>query len=485
MSFTCAPQFTGLVRGESNGKHRSNGKAIAGEMGSERISASETLDQTRKYLNEYDQENHSGFSVWDDMKNRADSYTQEVKCVNKHGTEITRNRKLRSDAVIGVAVIINPPYEECKNWSSAQYQKFYEDTEEALETFRPKIFRKENKVFGVQHKDEGYGYDDFHKHDMFDAIDEDGRYCGNELDAKFMADFNKFYPKFMRDKGWEMDDLDVTDWDKYKTDSDYRSERKAKNRTQGKSVNQHMRNKAVKNLQDSEEILQDVHQTKVQMDAEKAEFDKTKSDNQKELDTQTKKIQWNSKITKQQNQVITSNTNKIATQQQTKDSLELSVTSLKAQITALTTQRDNLQADVDKRLTKASEDAQKKIDDANLKAEQILEKARKEQQDAKDAKELYEQAKQAVQRKSEDVPESLLDFCNRKTFTQPKMFISTDNFGRSKKVMRKGEDGKIITEKLTVMEYYQREQHGKQRRQQLSEKDDEIIKKADNYTLGY
>ena len=263
MSFTCAIQMTGLIRGESKAEHRSNGKAILGEMGKERISPSETLNPERTHLNVYEQENTSGFSMWDSMVERANTYKQAVKGKTKSGEEITRYRSLRKDAIIGVAVIINPPYEECRNWSEEEYQKFYDDTRECLAEFRPEIFRKDNQVFGVEHRDEGYDDNDRHLHAVYDAIDENGRYCGNRLDAKFLSDFNKSYPKMMRSKGWEMDDLDTTDWDKYKTDPVYKAERDAKRRSQGKSVNQHIRNRTVENFRKSEELLE-----KAQDDAE-------------------------------------------------------------------------------------------------------------------------------------------------------------------------------------------------------------------------
>ena len=260
MSFTCAIQMTGLVRGESKAKHRSNGKAILGEMGKERISPSETLNPERTPLNVYEQENSSGFSMWDDMVERANTYRQAIPGKTKSGEKITRYRSLRKDAVIGVAVIINPPYEECRNWSEEEYQKFYDDTRECLAEFRPEIFRRTNQVFGVEHRDEGYDNNDRHLHAVYDAIDENGQYCGNKLAAKFLSDFNKAYPKMMRSEGWEMDDMDTTDWDKYKNDPTYKAERDAKRRSQGKSVNQHIRNKTIENFRKSDEILKEVQQ---------------------------------------------------------------------------------------------------------------------------------------------------------------------------------------------------------------------------------
>jgi hypothetical protein len=102
---------------------------------------------------------------------------------------------------------------------------------------------------------------------VYDAIDENGRYCGNRLDAKFLSDFNKSYPKMMRSKGWEMDDLDTTDWERYKTDPTYKAERDAKRRSQGKSVNQHIRNKTIENFKKSDEILKEAQQIQDEKEA--------------------------------------------------------------------------------------------------------------------------------------------------------------------------------------------------------------------------
>lgn len=257
MSFTCTVQMTGLVREDNpSGKHRSNGKAILAEMAKERISRSETLDRSRTYLNTYDQQNKSGFSEWDDMFNRAENYSQPVKSKSKDGTEITRYRKLQNNAVLGVSIIINPPYYECKDWDNSTYQKFYNDTQDVLEQLNPDIFRKSNQIFGVEHYDEGYDKTDRHKHIVYDAISRDGKYCGSQLDAKFLSDFNKVYPEKMRAKGWDMTDLETTDWQKYKTDEEYRAKKKAKRRRQGRSVNQHIQDRIVKNLQTSKDVLQ-------------------------------------------------------------------------------------------------------------------------------------------------------------------------------------------------------------------------------------
>ena len=276
MGFKLAPQFLGLVRGEPKAgqKHRANGKAIAGEMGEERVTSSVTYDEDRSHLNEYEVREGltaSGFQCWDDMKKRADDY--RIEGVSRDGSK--HYHGLRKDAVIGVGMIINPPEDVCTGWDDATYQKLYDDTWDFLEKKEPRIFRKENIVMTAKHNDEGYDVSgrSKHEHMLLDAIDQNGKYCGNLIDAKFLATVNKEYPKFMRSRGWEIDDLDTTDWKKYKEDSEYRAERKAKAKKSGMSLNKYLKQKsadtAKEEAADLEQIADYVEQaTEMAQDAQ-------------------------------------------------------------------------------------------------------------------------------------------------------------------------------------------------------------------------
>lgn len=247
MGWTATPQILGLVRGEPKAgqKHRANGKAIVGEIGNERITTSATFDETRSYLNKYEYReglSSSGFQCWDYMEDRANSYTTHIKM--KNGREV--DRRLKSDAVVGYAIIFNPPEEVCVDWTDEQYSKFFEDSWEFMKQKEPRLFRDENIVLDAIHYDEGVDKAgrSKHKHIAGEARDKDGRYCGTLIDAKMLAEINKEYPKFMREHGWDMDDLDCTDWDKYKTDENYKAERKAKWKKSGNSVNKYLKQKS-------------------------------------------------------------------------------------------------------------------------------------------------------------------------------------------------------------------------------------------------
>lgn len=254
MGWKCTPQITGLVRGEPKAgqKHRSNAERIIAEAGKERVSKSDTLDKDRSYLNRYTGF-ESGYDCLNYITKEADEYRQEV--TGKGGAK--HYRKLREDAIIGYAIIYNPPEEICQNWSDEEYNRFYEDSLDVMEQICPDIFRRDTIVMSAEHHDEGTITDTSkisrHIHDIGIPKNRDGRYCGTKIDAKLCADINKSYPKLMREKGWDIDDLDCTDWDKYNSDEEYRAERKSKQKS-GKSVNEYLANKMRQQIKENEEL---------------------------------------------------------------------------------------------------------------------------------------------------------------------------------------------------------------------------------------
>lgn len=254
MGWKCTPQLTGLVRGEPKAgqKHRSNAERIIAEAGKERVSKSDTLDKDRSYLNRYTGF-ESGYDCLNYITKEADEYRQEV--AGKGGTK--HYRKLREDAIIGYAIIYNPPEEICSSWTDEEYTKFYEDSRDVMEQICPDIFRRDTIVMSAEHHDEGTITDPSkisrHIHDIGIPKSKDGRYCGTKIDAKLCADINKSYPKLMREKGWDIDDLDCTDWDKYNSDEEYRAERKSKQKS-GKSVNEYLANKMRQQIKENEEL---------------------------------------------------------------------------------------------------------------------------------------------------------------------------------------------------------------------------------------
>ena len=273
MGWKCAPQVVGLVRGEPKPgqKHRANIHKIAKEAGYERGTKSETFDRSRSHLNRYEGYT-KGADFADDMVREADEYKAKVTVKTKDGGTEVRERKLRADAVIGWGVIYNPPAEVCANWTDEDYAKFYSDCDDCMEIIEPRLFRKSNIRFAAEHFDEGVPPEenlvnkiDRHIHKMGISLDENGNYCGNLIDAKLLVKINKEFPSLMRERGWEMDDLDVTDFEKAKTDLEYKAERDFKRGQSGKSVNQFMRKKAESILDEAEAIAGEMMQIFLQL----------------------------------------------------------------------------------------------------------------------------------------------------------------------------------------------------------------------------
>lgn len=233
MGFTCTPQITGLIRGKAKTKvngtaqrHRHNGAGWLMECMNERKSRSYTLDRSRTAANDYHGLPQSASEVWDDVLERADAY--RVEGVNKNGKAFSR--RLRKDAVVGIGLIVKPPAEIANTWSREEQERFADDTLEVLHELQPRLFSRKKVRARVTHKDE----EGPHQHIYLDATDDDGAYCGNLIDAAFLARVNREYPRLMRSRGWDLDDLDVTDWQRYKTDETYRRERDAKRKQQGR-----------------------------------------------------------------------------------------------------------------------------------------------------------------------------------------------------------------------------------------------------------
>ena len=258
MGWKCAIQIKGLTIGEPSptSKHRMNLRKAAMEAGYERASKSQTLDKRRSHFNRYE-----GFRKGSECADVMEAEAEFVTVHMKDGT--TRQRKSRSNAVPGFAMIINPPYEVCAGWNDETYQKFYQDSWDCLCEYYPRIFRNENVVMSAEHFDEGVPPEDIsdvsqidrHLHRIGYARDEDGKWCGNEIDAKFFVGLNKIFSAKMREIGWvDMDDLDTTDFERAKVDEDYKAERDMKRGESGLSVNQHLFKKANRMIDEATEL---------------------------------------------------------------------------------------------------------------------------------------------------------------------------------------------------------------------------------------
>lgn len=315
MGFKCVPQVKGLVcadgmrrDGKGQSKHRANAAVIINEAFliadpndghpiPYRKSASETYERTLTKDNKY-----TGYSTADDVmaaiEREAAAQTVDVQVKDKKtGETVIRQRPLRSDAVIGVAVIFNPPGAVACHWTPDQNAKFLQDSLDVMEQIQcsvrvdktgkqkndPKrsqqechLFRRENIIATAEHRDEGEpeeseGVRTPNWHVVYKPEGEDGKYKGNLIDVYFLSHLCKEYPRMMRDRGWDIDDCDLTDFSRFSDKSDpeseeYRLKRKAKIREGGKSVNKHRaranRKKEQAKLEEAQEILDRASGTK-------------------------------------------------------------------------------------------------------------------------------------------------------------------------------------------------------------------------------
>lgn len=286
MGWKCVPQVMGLVRGDGmrrdgkgQAKHRANAAAIvheAFEIADRedghpipiRKSASDTYDRSRTPNNRY-----VGYQTADDvvaaLEEEAAAQTVEVQTKDKKtGETVIHKRPLRSDAVIGVAVIFKPPCSIARTWTRQEYDKFINDSLDVMATVQCggeadkktgklkrgqepcHLFRRENIIASAEHWDEGSlseGEDVYtgHWHHIYKPEDENGKYRGNLIDPYFLSRLSAVYPRMMRERGWDIDDCDCTDWEKFNDDKSpenkgYKAKRKSKIRQGGKSVNKYI-----------------------------------------------------------------------------------------------------------------------------------------------------------------------------------------------------------------------------------------------------
>lgn len=268
--------------GKGQGKHRANAAAIINEAFEIadpadghaipiRKSASETYDRSRTINNKYTG-HQTANDVLKALEGEADQQQVEVKVTDREtGEPVVRKRALASNAVIGVAVIYKPPCEIAKGWPKEKYDRFIRDSKEVMASLpcgkmnkkgeiigeKFYLFREENIIASAEHHDEGArscpDTVELHEHDIYIPKDQHGKYNGHLIDALFLsAVVNRNYPRMMRERGWDIDDCDVTDWELFAKDEGYRTRRRTKIRQGGKPVNNYV---ADKNRKEAEAVL--------------------------------------------------------------------------------------------------------------------------------------------------------------------------------------------------------------------------------------
>lgn len=214
-----------------------NAMAVACEAMEERRSADPDLDRSKTGDNLYIAETNitSGEELVRYWEEQADAY--RVK--GKDGKE----RKLRSDAGIGMAGIVKPEKAFMESLSEAQQVQFLQDSGEVIKA----IYAKRGIVIDamVIHRDEGNPHIHYFGHDPAYKL-------GKKLGLPLYDALNRSeYPEAMRAKGWPIRGLEgyqeavkgmnEADKEEYK-----QKRRKARRESRGKSSADYKREKDLK-----------------------------------------------------------------------------------------------------------------------------------------------------------------------------------------------------------------------------------------------
>ena len=237
MGFKMSVPCLGLTRNPNeSGKHKAHGLKICKEAGYERASASRTLDRALSDQNTYDGF-RSGEELWEYLEDRANNYRMRVPGKDKAKNDVVRERGLRKDAIVGFAVIWKPPAEVIRAWDRETRDKFFDDCDAVAEELEPEMFQPSNILMTATHVDEVLHGGEEHQHKIGVPLTFDGRYNGSDMLNHMRRNFNANFAAKMRERGWDMDDLDLYDAERAKEDEEYRAERRARRRKYGKSVN--------------------------------------------------------------------------------------------------------------------------------------------------------------------------------------------------------------------------------------------------------
>ena len=172
-------------------------------------------------------------------------------------TEILRKnegRGIRCDAVRMCVIIIKPPAVWIESLSREKQLQFFNDSLEKIK----EIVGEENVKAVAIHFDELAP----HMHVFWEPMTPDGRLCAKDMHGlRFLGNLNREMPKYLRSKGWEIDDCNAYD----------AAEEQKKKATLGKEEYQkYLQEKHAKNGRDSFKF-------KAQIEAEKEDLLRTVS----------------------------------------------------------------------------------------------------------------------------------------------------------------------------------------------------------------
>ena len=226
-------------------KHCGDFKKVAEEALAERHGRDSDINQERTKDNVL-----FGYKTAAELIAYSDKHVREM-------TETLRKnegRGIRCDAVRMCVIIIKPPAVWIEGLSREKQLQFFNDSLKKIK----EIVGEENVKAVAIHFDELAP----HMHVFWEPMTPDGRLCAKDMHGlRFLGNLNREMPKYLRSKGWEIDDCNAYD----------AAEEQKKKATLGKEEYQkYLQDKRAKNGRDSFKF-------KAQIEAEKEELIRTVS----------------------------------------------------------------------------------------------------------------------------------------------------------------------------------------------------------------
>lgn len=236
--------------GKNRGKSKNSGnlRSVLGEAGTERWSATKTLDRGLSDTNEHLGPYSSGVEAYEAIMAEVEEYSEAYKA--EHG------RGVRKDAVLAFAMIVKPPSEVVNAMTPEERARFFRDSYDTLVELD--VLKDDNVRMRERHRDEGGE----HEHIVSMAYDGDGRLNGKKVVSLSMfKKLNREFPRRMRAKGWDVEECDVYDQDAVKgmtpEEADaYKAEHRKRKARQGLSANEYI---ALKHAEEAEQRAIDIY----------------------------------------------------------------------------------------------------------------------------------------------------------------------------------------------------------------------------------
>lgn len=218
--------------------------AVLMEAFSERASADPDLDRSKANLNEYYGPSSSGRELAEMFCKQAEEY----RLTDKNGHQ----KKLRKDADICFAGIIKPDMEYINSLSKVEQKRFFVD---ALEVLKGILSSKGLTLVGC-----AIHYDELAPHVHYVAYDKEYK-VAQKVGLPLFNQLNNTFPKLMREKGWELENLgkynpEVTKTMTPEQKAAYKEERIAEKKAAKKHGQTSKQFKALKDIERAEKAVE-------------------------------------------------------------------------------------------------------------------------------------------------------------------------------------------------------------------------------------